>query len=150
MTRFLGVVAAATLTSIGFAQDQSVDLARGGMHFSAKEMDTDKNGMISEDEFMKYHAAVWDKMTQDSGGNMTVGDAAAAFARGGMHIDVGKMDLDKDGSISRDEFMKYEATHWSLLPKDASGQISVTDMEKAMQKHREKAAAAAANASKSY
>jgi hypothetical protein len=40
--------------------------------------------------------------------------------------------------------MSYEANHWSLLPKDASGQISVADMEKAMKKHRQKAAAAAA------
>jgi hypothetical protein len=38
--------------------------------------------------------------------------------------------------------MSYEATHWSLLPKDASGQISVADMQKAMKQHRQKAAAA--------
>jgi len=131
------------LSSVSFA-DQSAEFARGGMHFSAKAMDADSNGMISKDEFMTYHAAMWDQMTKDSNGKMTTGDATAAFARGGMHVDVNKMDPDKDGTISKDEFMKYEATHWSLLPKDASGQIAVTDMQKAMQKHRQKAAAAAA------
>ena len=144
MTRFLVFLAAATLTSVSFAQDQSADFARGGMHFSAKAMDTDGDGMISKDEFMKYHAAVWDQMTKDSNGNMTMSDASAAFARGGMHVDVNKMDPDKDGTISKDEFMKYEATHWSLLPRDASGQISVADLEKAMKQHRKNAAAAAA------
>jgi Ca2+-binding EF-hand superfamily protein len=65
-----------------------------------------------------------------------------------MHIDASKMDADKDGTITKDEFMKYEATHWSLLPKDASGQISVADMEKAMKKHHQRAAAAATDSSK--
>jgi hypothetical protein len=146
MRRLLVLVAMAILTDVSFAQDNSADVARGGMHFSAQEMDTDKNGLISQDEFMKYHMAVWDKMTQESDGTLTLVDAAAAFARGGMHIDVRKMDPDKDGTISRDEFVQYEATHWSLLPKDANGQISVKDMENAMAKHRQQAAAAAAGA----
>jgi Ca2+-binding EF-hand superfamily protein len=112
------------------------------MHFSAKAMDTDNDGMISQDEFMKYHSDMWDQMTKDSNGSMSVTDVSAAFARGGMHVNAKAMDADHDGTISKDEFMKYEATHWSLLPKDASGQISVADMKKAMKKHRQKAAAA--------
>ena len=145
MTRLLVFLAAATLTSVSFAQaDSSTDFARGGMHFSAKAMDTDNDGMISKDEFMKYHAAMWDQMTKDSNGTMSVSDANSAFARGGMHVNAAKMDTDHSGTITKDEFMKYEATHWNLLPKDASGQISVADMEKAMKKHRQKAAASGA------
>jgi hypothetical protein len=55
------------------------------------------------------------------------------------------MDADHNGTVTKDEFMSYEATHWSLLPKDASGQISVADMQMAMKKHHQKAAAAAAS-----
>jgi Ca2+-binding EF-hand superfamily protein len=142
--RLLLLLAALSLTSVSFAQNQSTDSARGAMHFRAQEMDADKNGLISQQEFMTYHMGVWDKMTRESDGKMTVAAATAAFARGGMHIDASKMDPDHDGIISRDEFMKYEATHWSLLPKDASGQISITDLERVMQKRREQAAAAAA------
>jgi Ca2+-binding EF-hand superfamily protein len=143
MTRLLAFLAAATLTSVGFAQaDSSTNFATGGMHFSAKAMDTDNDGMISKDEFMKYHADMWDKMTKDSNGSMSTADAGKTFARGGMHVNVKAMDTDHDGTISKDEFMSYEATHWSLLPKDASGQISVADMQKAMKQHRQKAAAA--------
>ena len=143
MTRLLVFLAAATLTSVSFAQaDSSTDLARGGMHFSAKAMDTNNDGMISQDEFMKYHSDMWDQMTKDSNGSMSMSDARSAFARGGMHVNVKAMDADHSGTITKDEFMKYEATHWSLLPKDASGQISVSDMQKAMKKHRRKAAAA--------
>jgi Ca2+-binding EF-hand superfamily protein len=142
MTRLLVFLAAATLTSVGFAQaSSSTDLATGAMHFSATAMDTDNDGMISKDEFMKYHADMWDKMTKDSNGSMSAADAGTAFARGGMHVNVKKMDADHDGTISKDEFMSYEANHWALLPKDANGEISVADLQKAMKKHRQKAAA---------
>jgi|HubBroStandDraft_6_1064221.scaffolds.fasta_scaffold1729768_1 Ca2+-binding EF-hand superfamily protein len=143
MSRLFAFLAAATLTSVGFAQvNSSTDVATGGMHFSAKAMDADHDGMISKDEFMKYHSDMWDKMTKDSNGSMSTADAATAFARGGMHVNVKAMDADHSGTISKDEFMSYEATHWNLLPKDASGQISVADMQKAMKKHRQQAAAA--------
>jgi Ca2+-binding EF-hand superfamily protein len=143
MTRLLVFLAAATLTSLSYAQtDSSTDLARGGMHFSAKAMDTDNDGMISKDEFMKYHANMWDQMTKNSNGTMSMSDAKTAFARGGMHVNVASMDTDHSGTITKDEFMSYEATHWNLLPKDSSGQISVADMQKAMKKHRQSAAAA--------
>jgi Ca2+-binding EF-hand superfamily protein len=146
MTRLLMFLAAATLTSVSFGQaSSSTSFAQGGMHFSAKAMDTDNDGMISQDEFMKYHSDMWDQMMKDSKEPMSVTDLSAAFARGGMHVNVKKMDADHNGTVTKDEFMSYEATHWSLLPKDASGQISVADMQKAMKKHRQKAAAAAAS-----
>lgn len=147
MSRLLAFLAVAILSSVSFAQtDASADFARGGMHFSAKAMDADNDGMISQDEFMKYHSDMWDQMAKDSSGSMSATDLSAAFARGGMHVNVKKMDADHNGTITKDEFMSYEATHWSLLPKDASGQISVADLQKAMKKHRHKAAAAAAPA----
>ena len=143
MTRLFVFLAAAALTGVSFGQaSSSTSFAQGGMHFSAKAMDTDNDGMISKDEFMKYHSDMWDQMTKDSNGTMSTADAATAFARGGMHVNVKKMDADHSGTISKDEFMSYEANHWNLLPKDASGQISVADMQKAMKKHRQKAAAA--------
>jgi Ca2+-binding EF-hand superfamily protein len=146
MTRLLVFLAAATLTSVSFGQaSSSTSFAQGGMHFSAKAMDADNNGMISKDEFMKYHSDMWDQMMKDSKDPMSVTDLSAAFARGGMHVNAKKMDADHDGTVTKDEFMSYEATHWSLLPKDANGEISVADMQKAMKKHHQKAAAAAAS-----
>jgi hypothetical protein len=144
MNRLFVFLTAAMLTSVAFGQaEASAEPARGGMHFSARDMDADHDGVISKDEFMKYHADVWDKMTKSSGGSMATSDLAASFARGGMHVNVGTIDADHDGIITRDEFMKYEANHWDLLPKDAQNRISVSDFEKAMQAHRRKAAAGA-------
>jgi hypothetical protein len=149
MKASLVLLAAAALMGGSFAQDKSTGVALGAMHFSATEMDSDNDGIVSEDEFMKYHMAVWDKMTQASAGKMSLVAAAAAFARGGMHVDASKMDPNNDGIITRDEFMHYEATHWALLPKDANGAISVTDLQNAMQKHRKEAAAVTRGAAKS-
>jgi Ca2+-binding EF-hand superfamily protein len=141
MNRLLVLLAAGALTSVAFGQaDSSAELARGGMHFNARDIDADHNGVISKDEFMKYHADVWDRMTKSSGGSMATNDVAANFARGGMHVNVGAIDADHDGVITREEFMKYEANHWDMLPKDAQGAISVSDFEKAMQARRRKAA----------
>ena len=93
MTRLFVFLAAATLTSVSFGQaSSSTSFAQGGMHFSAKAMDTDNDGMISKDEFMKYHSDMWDQMTKDSNGSMSVTDLGSAFARGGMHVSVKAMD----------------------------------------------------------
>ena len=141
MNRLSVLLAAGMLNSVAFGQAvSSADPARGGTHFNARDIDADHNGVISKDEFMKYHADVWDRMTKSSGGCMATNDVAASFARGGMHINVAAIDADHNGVITRDEFMKYEANHWDMLPKDARGAISVTDFEKAMQARRRKAA----------
>jgi hypothetical protein len=145
MTRLLVFLAAAALTSVSFAQaNSSTDVTQRSLHFSAKAMDTDNDGMISKDEFMKYHADKWRELTKDSNGSVSVADANAAFARGGMHVDVKAIDPNATGVITQDMFMKYEATHWSLLPRDANDRISVADLQKVMKMRRERAAAAAA------
>jgi hypothetical protein len=149
MARLLVLLFCACVASLSFAQIKSDDSAGGAMHFSAEAIDLNGDGMISKDEFMQYHAAVWDKMTAATHGNMAVSAAAAAFVRGGMHIDASKMDSDQDGNISKDEFLRYEANHWSMLPTDARGQISVSDFVTAMKKHRtETAGVGAARAAK--
>jgi hypothetical protein len=126
MSRLMAFLAAATLASVGFAQaDPSVHTAGGGMRFSAKAMDTDNDGLISRDEFMKYHAQKWREMTKDSNGSMSV-------------------DPNNTGTITQAMFMSYEANHWSLLPRDANDQIAVAQLQSVMKARREKAAAAAA------
>ena len=50
----------------------------GGM----KMMDTNKDGMISKDEFMKHHEMMWDKMKKNSAGTVDMKDMEA------MHKDM--------------------------------------------------------------
>jgi Ca2+-binding EF-hand superfamily protein len=65
--------------------DASKDFATGNMNFNAKAMDTDHDGMISKDEFMKYAEAKWNKTDTGGKGMMSVADASKDFSRGNLH-----------------------------------------------------------------
>jgi len=61
------------------------DFARGNLRFDAKAMDTDHDGTVSKDEFMKYAEQKFDKM-KNSQGMISVADAATNFARGNQRV----------------------------------------------------------------
>ena len=42
-----------------------------------KMMDTNGDGAISKDEFMKHHEMMWDKMKKNSAGNVDIKDMQA-------------------------------------------------------------------------
>ena len=45
------------------------------------------------------------------------------------------MDTNKDGLISKDEFMKAHEAMWDTMPKNANGAVSLADMKSAHQEH---------------
>lgn len=47
-----------------------------------KAMDTNNDGMISQEEFMKYHETVWQKVKRNAKGLATAADIDAAYAPG--------------------------------------------------------------------
>jgi hypothetical protein len=67
--------------------DAARDFARGNLKFDAKVMDTDGDGKISKEEFMKYGEGKFDQMKKDSSGMISVADASRDFGRGNMHPD---------------------------------------------------------------
>jgi hypothetical protein len=44
-----------------------------------KDMDADKDGMVSKDEFMKKMAAMWDKMDKEKKGKVPMSDVERFF-----------------------------------------------------------------------
>ena len=48
--------------------------AGGGKHMDMKAMDTNGDGMISKDEFMRAHEMKWDKMKKNSAGMVDMKD----------------------------------------------------------------------------
>jgi hypothetical protein len=130
MNKVRSVLFLAALLSarVGLAADAD-DFARGNMHFDVSEMDANHDGMITKDEFMQYGATMWGRI---SGGKDTVSvaDASKDFANGNMRFNAKSMDADHDGTISKDEFMKYGESMWNKQPKDANGMITVADAAK--------------------
>jgi Ca2+-binding EF-hand superfamily protein len=117
----------ATLLMAAIAQgEQPDDIARGNMHFDAKAMDGNGDGMISKDEMQKYGEDMWTKLARNEKRTLSVTDAAQDFARGGLRVDAKAMDADHDGQISKDEFMKYNEVKFDKMKK-SNGMISVAD-----------------------
>ncbi len=95
------------------------------MHFDPKAIDTNGDNMISRDEFMQFGEKMWTAMAKGAS-SISVHDAAQSFARGNMRFSAKAMDTDHDGTISKDEFMKYGGDKFDKM-KDANGMISVDD-----------------------
>jgi hypothetical protein len=66
--------------------DAAGDFARGNIRFDAKAMDSDGDGKISKDEFMKYAEGKFNAMKKDSG-MISVADASRNIGRGNMHLE---------------------------------------------------------------
>ena len=97
------------------------------MHFDAKEMDTNGDGMVSKDEMQKYGESMWAKMVRNDQRMIPVADAARDFARGNLKFDAKAMDTNGDGQVSQDEFMKYGDAKFDSMKKDSHGMISVAE-----------------------
>ena len=66
-----GSMDAEHVSTTGAASDMSMKHEKGSMHMGKmgmKAMDTNHDGMISKDEFMTYHEAMYDHMTKNKDG----------------------------------------------------------------------------------
>lgn len=121
-------VAALMASGIGLAADPA-QFGSGNMHFDVSEMDANHDGMISKDEFMKYGETMWGRMAQGKD-SISVAEAAKDFATGNMRFNAKAMDTDHDGTVSKDEFMKYSEAMWNKGKKDDHGMMTVDDAGK--------------------
>jgi hypothetical protein len=116
------------LISTAYAQNNVSDFITN-MHFDAKDMDTNKDHMISRDEMQAYAEKMWASM---SNGKSTIPIALSTenFATAGVNMDAVAMDTDNDGSISKQEFVAYTLKRYDAMPK-TNGMVSVDVMAKA-------------------
>ncbi len=104
----------------------SADVATGNMHFDAKDMDMNHDGKITKDEMMQYGQKMWDMMAKGAA-SIPVNDAAKDFAQGNLRFSARAMDTDHDGTITKDEFMKYTEQKFEKM-KGSDGTVSVADV----------------------
>ena len=84
-------------------------MAADSMGMDMKAMDTNKDGMVSKDEYMKYHEAMWMKMKKGKDGMVDMKDV------GMMHGDAMK----GDAMMKGDGMMKGGAE--DKMKKDSMG-----------------------------
>jgi hypothetical protein len=86
------LISAAFLLATGSAFADHHLKGEGGM----KMMDTNKDGMISKDEFMKHHEMMWDKMKKNSAGSVDMKDMEMMHKEmAGMHKEMMKEEKKK-------------------------------------------------------
>jgi Ca2+-binding EF-hand superfamily protein len=139
-------VALATLFYVPNASaDDMASFASGGYARSLRTMammhmiDTNKDGMISQDEWTTYQEKTFAALdTNKSGfldekqfvgsGSQTMAFATAAYARGLRSNAMFKhVDSNGDGKISHDEFISYQQKIFEMLDSGKKGMVGPTD-----------------------
>lgn len=127
------------------AADNMVSFATGGYATGLRTMemmhviDTNKDGMVSKDEWIAFQERVFKAMDKDNKGFLVEKDfvsvdrnaiafATAAYARGLRTNDMfKKIDADGDGKITRDEFVNYQLKIFQMLDVKKKEMIGVAD-----------------------
>lgn len=137
------VSAAATFSTAGFADDM-VSFASGGYATGVrtKEMmhmiDSNKDGMVSKDEWVAYQERVFKALDKDADGSldaeefyghpMPVSFATAGFS-GGLETKqmFGKIDANGDGKVSHDEYIAFQTKIFEMMDTKKANQLSASD-----------------------
>jgi EF-hand domain pair len=153
MKRFTSCLTLATaLIAIGgaagpvtAAADDMAAFATGGYVSGLRTMpmmhmiDTNKDGMVSKDEWIAFQERVFKAMDKDNKGFLVEKDfvsvdpnsiafATAAYARGLRTNEMfKKIDADGDGKLTRDEFVNYQLKIFEMMDVKKSHMIGPTD-----------------------
>ena len=123
------MIALAALATVAQAQTSNAFATGNPMHFDAKAMDTNGDGMITKAEMMAYAEKMWDMMANGKD-TIRISRATKDFATGGLAFNAKAIDTDHDGSISKQEFLTY-AEHKFDKMVHPNGMISVQEAAKA-------------------
>lgn len=135
------VVAALFCAPFAAAADDMVSFATGGYASGLrtgdmmKKIDANKDGMVSRDEWVAYQEKVFvmldkDKtMVIDEKEFLTPSGEMATFATGGYARGLqskemmSKIDANKDGKVSHDEYIAYQVKVFEMMDAGHSGMV---------------------------
>ena len=114
----------------------SVCLGQGGAGRADRfaELDTDADGSVTREEFIASRGKMFEKRDRNSDGYLDKADVGKRAARrGGERIEqmLEHLDVDKDGRVSRNEFVNEDAPLFTRADQDSNGVLDAAEIEKA-------------------
>lgn len=128
MSKLFVFVGCALFAGFAFAQSPS----RGADKLA--QMDTNADGSITREEFMSAREQMFDKRDRNSDGVLDSNDfGKRAARRGGQRMEemLERLDTDKDGRVTREEFVSAEAPLFTRADQDSNGILDAAEIEKA-------------------
>lgn len=136
-------VAAGLLSSAAFADDM-VSFATGGYATGLRTMemmhmiDTNKDGMVSKDEWVAYQERVFTALDKNGDGSldteefyghpMPVSFATGGFSRGLETKQMfGKIDANGDGKVSHEEYIAFQVKVFEMMDTKKAHELSPSD-----------------------
>jgi Ca2+-binding EF-hand superfamily protein len=141
--RRLWFAAAGLVVSTAFADDM-VSFATGGYATGLRTMemmqmiDTNKDGMVSKDEWVAYQERVFKTLDKDGDGSLDAEEfyghpKPISFATGGyahgletQHM-FGKIDANGDGKVSHDEYIDFQIKVFEMMDTRKTHELSASD-----------------------
>ncbi|HRD77638.1 MAG TPA: EF-hand domain-containing protein [Hyphomicrobiaceae bacterium] len=108
---------------------------RGGPGMGLKALDTDKDGAVTLAEFLVPHETRFGEHDTNKDGSI---DAAEAGARSKASVDywmkvvMRRLDADRDGKVTKEEFRKRARDGFAMRDLDGDGQITDADLPPGM------------------
>lgn len=136
-------IAAGLLSSTAFADDM-VSFATGGYATGLRTMemmhmiDTNKDGMVSKDEWVAYQERVFKALDKNGDGSLDTEEfyghpMPVSFATGGYSHGLqtkqmfGKIDANGDGKVSHDEYMAFQVKVFEMMDTKKMHELSASD-----------------------
>ncbi|MBC7621715.1 MAG: hypothetical protein H7293_22505 [Candidatus Saccharibacteria bacterium] len=138
MTKSISLLLAAGLlgASVGaFAQNDDKPMVETdtSMSMKMKTMDTNGDGMISREEFMKYHEDMYGAMPANADGMVDMKPMIKRQNRmmmGGkpMSIDMARMGANTNGMVTRAQYMKYHDDMYNGMQMNSQSMVDMKTM----------------------
>ena len=138
------LLSAASLLSAKAIADDMVSLATGGYATGLRTMemmhmiDTNKDGIVSKDEWVAYQERVFKALDKDGDGSldtaefyghpMAVSFATAGYAHGLETKQMfGKIDANGDGKVSHDEYIDFQMKVFEMMDANKTHELHAAD-----------------------
>ena len=130
-------VAALTASESGFAaRRRAVAAGEGQVRQLLLLMDQDQNGQVSRAEFMRFMEAEFDGLDVDRSGELSAEELSRSRVRIGGEGQVLQllrlMDKDKNGQVSRAEFIRFMEAEFNRLDVDRSGELTPRELSRSI------------------